>query len=142
MKKLEIKLGLVIMLISLMYYYLTYSLPEKVVLYPRFVAILLFTFSLMFLIQTAVTEYKDSVSPFQGIYWRQLIFVLAMSMMYIMLINVLGFFLATSLYVVVTMRGLKIKILNAVLSTIGVNAALYGIFVFFLNVPLPTGILF
>lgn len=142
MKKLEIRLGLFVMAISLAYYFLTFTLPESVVLYPRMVAILLFAFSVIFLIQTAMTEYKDSASPFKGIYWRQLIFVLAMSLVYILLINVMGFFVATSLYIVVTMLGLKIRLLNAVISTLAVDAALYGIFVFFLNVPLPEGILF
>lgn len=142
MKKLEVYMGILLMALGLGFYMVTLTLPEQVSLYPKFVSLLLLVFSTLFVIQTMFRpneEYQDR--PFEGIYVRQMMFIIGISFIYVVLIKTLGFFLATSLYVVVGTRGLKIPFKNAVATAIGVNVALYGIFVFMLNVPLPKGIL-
>ncbi len=141
MKKQEIGLGFVLVAIAIGFFFLTNTLPEDSALFPRLVAFLLMGLSGIFLMGTIRSKETDETSPFDKVYWRQLLFIVGLSFVYIILIQVFGYFAATGLYIVVGTMGLRIPFKSAAISATGTVAFLYLVFVVFLNVPLPKGFL-
>lgn len=143
MKKADIKLGFVILGISIVYYFMTSQIPEKAAFYPKFVAILLALLSIVFLIKTAMTNYKSSnESMFKGMQVKQYFFVIAVAFVYVSLINILGYFTSTFIFVTICLLGLKAKKLYAFLTAAGFCAFIFIAFKILLRVPLPKGFIF
>ncbi|SHJ53168.1 tripartite tricarboxylate transporter TctB family protein [Paramaledivibacter caminithermalis] len=143
MKKADIKLGFTTMGIAITYYLLTSQIPEKAAFYPKFVAILLSILSLIFLVKTAMTKYEDNGrNLFEDMKVKQYFFVISVSFVYVSLINILGYFVSTFIFIIICLLGLKTKKLYAFLTTIGFCIFVFIIFKILLRVPLPKGFIF
>lgn len=139
MRRLELILSITMILLASFFYYLTFQLPEKAMIYPLFVITLLMMLSL---IQLFIAYFKktDQVSTaFKGIKWKQLLFVLTTSGLYVILINILGYITSTFIYVLVILLGLKTSKKLSVGVSVGFVVVLYLLFKLALNVPLPKG---
>lgn len=141
MKKVEIKFGLFILAIAVFYYAMTSSLPEEAGYYPKFVGMISILLATIYLIQTAKVE-NSSKSPFAGVNWNQLLLILGLSLVYIVLMKPVGYFMSTFIYLVIALMGLRISPKNAVLVAIGTGIFMFVVFKTFLSVPLPMGIFY
>ena len=72
---------------------------------------------------------------------KQFFIVFAMLFAYVILINVLGFYISSLLFIAGTLVFFKIKPLYIVITTVGFLVLIYGGFSSFLHVPLPRGLL-
>ncbi len=141
MKKNEIKFGLFIMAASVFYYAVSSSLPKEAGYYPKFIGVVALVLSAIYLIQTAKTE-NNQASPFSGVNWNQLFLILGLSLVYIILLKPVGYFMSTFLYLVIALIGLKTTVRNSLLVAVGTGLFMFIVFKTFLSVPLPMGIFY
>lgn len=145
MKKNDFYLAAGIMIICVLYLFATLQLPEKAAFYPIFVVSLLIIMDIMFIIETFLKYKKTSAAicegekMFKDFEIKQFFFVLATSLVYIVLINILGFYVTTLIYLLLTLLGLGVKKHHSIIATIGFCIVVYLAFTVFLKVPLPTG---
>jgi len=86
-------------------------------------------------------EAEKEDDQFKGILYRQFFLIIALSAVYIVLIDIIGFFVTTAIYLFVTMLALKSSIKWSIVVSILFPIFLYLIFVSFLKVPVPRGFL-
>ena len=86
-------------------------------------------------------EDKEEEDKFKGNLYGQFFFVIALSAVYVILIDIIGFFVTTAIYLFVTMVALKSSIKWSIVVSILFPIFLYLIFVSFLKVPVPKGFL-
>lgn len=141
MRKANLMLSGALIVFSGFVYYMISKLPKEAALYPLFVTSLFFILSIMLLYKSYVDKDNKEESSFKNLEFKQLLFVLISSGLYVALINVLGYILATFAYVLVTLFGLRIKKINSLLISLGFCLFVYVVFKIFLNVPLPKGII-
>lgn len=141
MKRNNIILGLVMSLISIGYFLIISQLSEKAAMYPKFIAIVLFSLSAVFTVKSIIEKKKDGKEEklFEGFLPKQFVFVLSMAFIYVFLIKILGYFFSTALFLLVTLTGLKAKRTAIILTSIGVCIFIFVVFKVLLNVPLPKG---
>lgn len=143
MKKNELFLGSVLLLISGIYYYMITKLPEKAAIYPTFVVSILGLLSIIFIIKTLISKEKNNEKKiFDGFQVKQFVFVLFMSFTYVGLMNVLGYFTTTFLFLIISLLGLKANKMHSIYTSIGFSIFIFIIFKILLNVPLPRGVIF
>ena len=143
MKRNELFLGSILLLISGIYYYMTTKLPEKAALYPTFVVSILAVLSIMFIIKTLISKEKNNEKKiFDGFQVKQFIFILLMSVAYVGLMSVVGYFTTTFLFLIISLFGLKANKMHSIYTSIGFSIFIFIIFKMLLNVPLPRGIIF
>lgn len=148
MKRSDIGLVACIYAVVLFFFVMTVELKKEAQIYPMVVMVLLFLLNTGFLVQQAAKAKKegkkgenDLMDLFEGFQPRQFLVVLASSVLYVCLIGVLGFYVATALYLVATLLCLKVKALYIVITVLAFACLVYCAFTLFLHVPLPTGIL-
>lgn len=133
-------IGLIIL--EALYFCMIKSLPEKAAKYPLFVLALLIILTIVLGIKSFTTKIeKEKSEIFQGFQEKQFIFIVVLSAIYIFGIEKIGFFISSFVYLIVIMVGLKSNIKWAVISSIVFCLLIYSIFVVFLKVPVPNGIL-
>ncbi|MEG0070138.1 MAG: tripartite tricarboxylate transporter TctB family protein [Cetobacterium sp.] len=131
-----------ILFIAGIYYYFITQLPAKAGSYPKFVLTLLLFFTVILGIKSFISKKNDDKKKlFQGILPKQFLFIVITCLIYTAVLNIFGFFISTFIYLIVVMTGLKIKIKNACLVSCGFCVVIYLVFVIFLKVPVPSGIL-
>ena len=121
------------------------QLPPKAARYPYFVLGLMVFLTLLlaintFLIKPKNTEDKEE-DQFKGNLYGQFFLIMALSAVYVILIDIIGFFVTTAIYLFVTMVTLKSNIKWSIVVSILFPVFLYLIFVSFLKVPVPKGFL-
>jgi hypothetical protein len=141
MRRLELILGIVMIAVAGFFYYLTVQLPEKAMIYPLFVISLLLVLSLIQLLIAYFKKSAEESTAFKDIKWKQLIFVLLTSGVYVVLINIAGYITSTFIYVLTILLGLNTGRKISIAVSVGFVIALYLLFKMGLNVPLPKGIL-
>ncbi len=109
---------------------------------PFWAGLLLGVFSLISLVRTAVTEKVEEPSVWTGVNVLKLALVILALVLYVALLNTLGFFICTLLLLIFLFRTVEpypwhIVLLASVLSL----AAVYVLFVLLMDVRLPSGIL-
>lgn len=104
--------------------------------YPRLVLACIIALSGFLIIRPMSGEQGSSILSAKGLA------VIGLAAAYIFLIETLGFFALTPvfLFVVPLVVGYRQHVANAI-SAVLVTAALYAVFVLVLNIPLPTGLL-
>ena len=122
------------------------QLPPKAARYPYFVLGLMIFLTLLlaintFLIKPKNTEENKEEDQFKGNLYGQFFLVIALSAIYVILIDIIGFFVTTAVYLFVTMLALKSNIKWSIIVSILFPIFLYLIFVSFLKVPVPRGFL-
>lgn len=141
MRKVNLILSATLIVASGLIYYMISQLPREAVLYPIFVTTLFLILSMVLLYKSYFDKEKEEESSFKNLEFKQLLFVLISSGLYIVLINIMGYIFATFVYVLITLFGLKIKKINSLIISIGFCLFVYVVFKVFLNVPLPKGII-
>jgi uncharacterized protein with PQ loop repeat len=145
----DVYIGLVMLFVSLVALIKALPMPENAAQFPELMIVILIAFSLWItyqgikktqLINSGKAKKDDTIS-FEKTKMPLISFVIVV--IYTMLIEVLGFFASTTLFVAAFMYFYKIKDLKKIIITlVGLNAFIYFLFVIQLNVPLPKGIIF
>ncbi|MDC7955551.1 tripartite tricarboxylate transporter TctB family protein [Fusobacterium simiae] len=146
MKKYDKFLIIGLFILEAFYFVLIKQLPPKAARYPYFVLSLMLFLTIILAINTFIikpknTEDEKDEETFKGILYKQFFFVIIISAIYIILIDIIGFFVTTAIYLFVTMVTLKSSIKWSIVVSIIFPIFLYLIFVSFLKVPVPKGIL-
>lgn len=111
--------------------------------FPQVLAVIMFTLSILLVVKAFKGEYQKDMESINKIGFIRSAITLGISIIYLLLMQLLGFFLSTFifLFVLMTYIGHKGKVIRFV-TCLGVSLAVYGIFYFFLKIPLPEGIFF
>lgn len=148
MKRSDMGLVACIYAVILFFLMMTLKLKPEAQIYPMVVMALLFVLNTGFLIQQVLLAKKegrasvnDLSSLFDGFQPGQFTAVLVLSVLYVGLIGVLGFYAATAVYLVITLVCLRVRGLYILITVLAFTGLVYGAFTLFLHVPLPSGIL-
>jgi hypothetical protein len=132
--------------LSLLFILQSSKLPDSAALMPRMLAVLIMLLSVIMVLQgfaarrrMAVAGRREEIPPVNVLLVSLfLIFIVA----YVTLIEVLGYFIATPLFIVGTYLFLRaMKLRNAILVAAGFCVLVYGVFVTVLHLPVPLGLL-
>ncbi len=142
MGKYDRYLTIFMVFLSSFYYFQIRKLPAEAGKYPKFVLGLLLLFTVILGIQSFFMKDKgEKKQLFKGFLPKQFIFILCTCIIYIMSLDIFGFFSSTFVYLIIAMWGLKIKVKYASLVSVGFCIVIYLVFVTFLKVPVPRGML-
>lgn len=145
MKKSDI--GVVVFMYAVCAFFYKYmkELPEDSQTYPTFTIALLFGLTTLYLITMIVNAVKhgteSGMEMFKGFEALQFFFCLAMTVLYLIGISFLGFFVSTTFFMLVVMLFLKVRWQHIAIAVVAMDILLYVAFVMFLQVKLPAGIL-
>ncbi|PHI10651.1 tripartite tricarboxylate transporter TctB family protein [Fusobacterium polymorphum] len=146
MRKYDKFLTIGLFILEAFYFLLIKQLPPKAARYPYFVLGLMVFLTLLLAINTFLIKPKNSEEDkeedqFKGNLYGQFFLIMALSAVYVILIDIIGFFITTAIYLFVTMVTLKSSIKWSIVVSILFPVFLYLIFVSFLKVPVPKGFL-
>ena len=146
MRKYDKFLTIGLFILEAFYFLLIKQLPPKAARYPYFVLGLMVFLTLLLAINTFIIKPKNAEEDkeedqFKGNLYGQFFLIMALSAVYVILIDIIGFFVTTAIYLFVTMVTLKSSIKWSIVVSILFPIFLYLIFVSFLKVPVPKGFL-
>lgn len=130
-----------LLILETFYFILIKALPKNAAKYPMFVCTLLIILTIMLGIKSFTVKEKYEEKLFANLQLKQFLFIIVISGIYIFLIELLGFFVTTFVYLIIVMIGLKANVKLSALTSIGFCILIYLIFVVFLKVPVPSGFL-
>ena len=147
MKKTDI--GVVVFMYAVCAFFYAYSskLNAGSKTYPLFTITLLFGLTTLYLFQMILAARKYGVESgvdtvFAGFKALQFTLSLVLTIVYFFLVKYLGFFSATTIFMIASFIYLKVPVLHSVIALVAMNLLIYLAFVQFLGVRLPAGILF
>ena len=147
MKKTDI--GVVVFMYAVCAFFYAYSskLSAGSKTYPLFTISLLFGLTTLYLIQMILAARKYGVESgvdtvFAGFRALQFTLSLVLTIVYFFLVKYLGFFSATTIFMIASFIYLKVPVLHSAIALVAMNLLIYLAFVQFLGVRLPAGILF
>ena len=146
MKKTDIGVVAFMYAVCAFFYVYSFDLSESSKSYPIFTIVLLFGLTTLYLIQMIIAAKKYGVESgvdkvFAGFLPKQFILSLVLTVVYFFLIKYLGFFTATTLFMIASFVYLKVPVLHSVIALVSMDLLIYLAFVLFLGVRLPTGLL-
>ena len=146
MKKTDIGVVAFMYAVCAFFYVYSFDLSESSKSYPIFTIVLLFGLTTLYLIQMIIAAKKYGVESgvdkvFAGFLPKQFILSLVLTVVYFFLIKYLGFFTATTLFMIASFIYLKVPVLHSVIALVAMDLLIYLAFVLFLGVRLPTGLL-
>jgi len=145
MKKSDIGLISAIYGITAFFFVLVIQYKPEVRIYPFFVMAVLCTLNTVFLIKQLVAFAKtkkvenDYKTIFKQFELKQFTVVFLFSLIYVCVIDIIGFYPASLLYLIGTLLFLKVHILSIALTLILFGSVIFIAFSKFLRVPLPNG---
>ena len=147
MKKLtgDRMISLILMLFCGLSYYLSFSFSGEARAYPHFMIFCLFFFSLILFVGTFINSKKEEKenSSKSKIDISRILNIGILTVAYIVLLNKIGFYSSTAIYLLCAMFLLGIKNIKLLLFVTGIFLLLlYSIFNVFLQLPKPECILF
>jgi len=146
-KRIDIGVGLVLCALSVAIYLYAEQYAGRGVnsygpnFFPQALCVILFLTSVALIVQALLGRSLKTLTAInkQGLVNAGVTLILAIG--YLFLMNVIGFYLATIVFLYLVMMFLKQKGLRArLITSIGVGSIVFGIFHFFLKIPLPEGI--
>lgn len=124
----------------------TMKLPPESQTYPKFIVIVLFALTTMYLIQMIMNAVRHGTesgkSDFAGFQAKQFFVCLVLSLLYILAVIYIGFYVSTAVFLVVSLFFLKVKPLYIAIATVALMLLIYCAFTLFLRVQLPNELLF
>lgn len=146
MKKTDIGVVAFMYAVCAFFYVYSFDLSESSKSYPLFTIALLFALTTLYLVQMILAAKKHGVesgadSAFAGFKPKQFILSVVLTLAYVFLVDVLGFFTATTLFMIASFVYLKVPVLHSVIALVSMDLLIYLAFVLFLGVRLPAGIL-
>lgn len=147
MKKTDVGVVIFMYLVCGLFLYMSQDLSETSKTYPMFTIWLLFGLTTLYLVTMFVNAGKYGVESgtkelFDGFKPAQLLFCIAMTVIYMLMVKYIGFFVATIVFMFAVLLFLKVPIVATVISVVSINLLVYLAFVKFLGVRLPKGLLF
>ena len=147
MKKTDIGVVGFMYAVCAFFYVYSFELSDSSKSYPRFTIILLFGLTTLYLIQMVLRARKFGVESgvdeiFEGFQAKQFFVSFALVVVYFFMMKFLGFFSATTIYLVAALVYLRVPVVHSVITVVGVDVLIYLAFVMFLGVKLPKGLLF
>lgn len=147
MKKTDVGVVIFMYLVCGLFLYMSQNLSETSKTYPMFTIWLLFGLTTLYLVTMFVNAGKYGVESgtkelFDGFKPAQLLFCIAMTVIYMLMVKYIGFFVATIVFMFAVLLFLKVPIVATVISVVSINLLVYLAFVKFLGVRLPKGLLF
>ncbi len=146
----DIYIGGILLALSTFFLVLTGSFPKQSAYFPRFFTCLLIVLSAVIIwegIRKTAKLHKGMTaeSGENPITLREIALPMsgfAMIVFYVAAIPIIGFFVATGIFLLTSMWLLKIRsILMILLSTVGVEAFIYFLFIVQLKLSMPSGLL-
>ena len=137
--------GLIIVVISIFFLSFTNKMPAGAARFPKIMLSLLgilgFILVLRGLRASIINKFngKEAISPNSE---KNPMIAIALIAIYAVLLKVIGFYIATTVYIILFMLFFQEKRIKIILLTVlGINIFIYLLFVVQLNVELPQGIL-
>lgn len=138
-KKVDIIISIFLIIVSVIIFTISSSLPSQSAMFPRIIAGIM-TFLSLILIITSIRSNGISESSNDNIFWVDVIKGIGIILFYILTMPILGFFFSTSIFIILFMISNNEKSIKKLLATVAIlNIFIYMIFVLQLNVPLPKG---
>ena len=146
MKKSDIGVVIVFYAICAFFYTQTIKLKESIQTYPKFITLVLFGLTTLYLVQMIVKARKygvaDGKEEFKEFQAKQFFVCLILTILYLLAVSYIGFYVSTFVFLVVSLLALKVKPLPTAIATAAILLLVYLAFTLFLKVKLPRGILF
>lgn len=147
MKKTDIGVVAVFYIICAFFYAMTAELPDDSKTYPFFTIGLLFALTTMYVIKMIISAKKHGVEggakeSFEGFMPLQFAVCFALVCVYLGLMYVAGFYIATIVFMIAALLYLRVPILHTAIAVVAINLLVYVAFTQFLGVKLPGGMLF
>ena len=146
MKKTDIVVVVFMYAVCALFGYLNLSIKAEAQTYPWFVIGLLFVLTTMYLVKMIFEAIKNGVEAgwaeaFEGFLVKQFVPILLFVIAYAFIMKYLGFYIATFVFVTVTLLFLKVPKWQIAIVLVALFALAYGAFTMFLGVKLPQGII-
>ena len=147
MKKTDIGVVAFMYAVCAFFYVYSYQLSDSSKSYPRFTIVLLFGLTTLYLVQMVISARRFGVESgvdeiFAGFQPKQFFVSVALVVVYFFMMKYLGFFSATTIYLIAALAYLRVPVVHSVITVVGVDVMIYLAFVLFLGVKLPKGLLF
>ena len=146
MKYTDVGVVAVFYVICGLFYSGTKKLPTESQTYPKFIVIILFGLTTLYpshKILNAVKHVTDSgKSQFEGFQPKQFFVCLGLTLLYIIAVITVGFYVSTAVFLVVSLFFLKVKPMYIAIATVALLLLIYVAFTLFLRVQLPNNLLF
>lgn len=127
--------------ISIFMFFSTGRFPELNIndpgpaLFPKMLSVILLVLSVALLL-SAVFKRRKAVFFEHG--WKKVLFTVLLLLLYYFSLDILGFLVSTSLFLIILIRYLeKRNLLHDVAISVGFTFLIYSVFQLLLNVPLP-----
>lgn len=147
MKKTDIGVVGFMYAVCAFFYVYSFDLKKGSETYPLFTIALLFALTTLYLINMIIAAKKHGVESgvsevFDGFQPKQFFVSLVLTIVYFLMMKYLGFFVSTTVFMLVTLIYLKVPMLHTAIAIVAVDVLIYLAFVEFLGVRLPKGLLF
>ena len=147
MKKTDVGVVIFMYLVCALFLYMSQSLSETSKTYPMFTIWLLFGLTTLYLVTMFVNAGKYGVESgvkelFDGFKPAQFLFCIALTVVYMLMVKYIGFFVATIVFMFAVLHFLRVPMVASLISVAAINLLVYFAFVKFLGVRLPAGLLF
>ena len=144
MKKTDIGVIAFMYLVCAYFYSETIKLKADSQTYPKFTIILLFALTTLYLVEMLIAAKKHGVESgvdevFKDFVPRQFFVCLCATILYLVCIHFLGFYISTVLFMLAVLLYLRVPLPATVLSIAVIIALIYFAFGKFLGVRLPVG---
>lgn len=143
MKKTDIGVVAVMYAVCAFFYYQTVSLDKDSQTYPTFTIILLFALTTMYLIQMIINAKKYGVESgkedFKEFKPAQFFVCLGLTVLYLVMIHFIGFYISTTIFMVATLLYLRVPLLHSGIALAAILLLIFLAFSKFLGVKLPVG---
>lgn len=158
MKIVNVVLGIFLILFSAAMFYISLGIPRGAAMLPRFVLLIIVLLSVALMFEKKIeskpaekesektigdsAEEPENEAVIEVIDQRRSLLLGILTLLYIVLINPLGYFIVTPIYIITALISFNVRKPAVVLGiTIGFTALMYYGFYDLLNVRLPMGIL-
>ncbi len=132
--------------VCILFYVLSLDLKPEAQTYPRFIIVILFALTTLYVIQMIIAARRHGITSgveeiFAGFLPKQFFGVLLMIIAYLILMYLVGFYASTVLLMVSCLLFLRVPKWQIIVSTLAIIGLIYGSFTLFLGVKLPVGLL-
>ena len=147
MKKTDIGVVGFMYAVCAFFYVYSFDLKKGSEVYPLFTIALLFGLTTLYLVNMIIAAKKHGVESgaseiFEGFQPVQFIVSAVLTIVYFFMMKYLGFFVATTVFMVASLLYLKVPVLHTAIAIVCIDLLIYLAFIQFLGVKLPQGLLF
>lgn len=137
MKRFEIMFWFIVFLLSILLYIKSFNILPEAATYPQFLIIIIAIVSLIQIVSLIVKKEWLKKDNKKDVDFIIVIITMALTTLYAISIELIGFLIASIIYLVLTMKILKVQSTKVVIGVaIGVCLVTYISFIYLLKVPL------